>query len=164
MHVIPRFEGEWFFLSNFHEAPIKFLMDGEEVVFQTGEAAFQAAKCHALVDPSQKREYVRRVAAAPTPSKAKYEGRSCRIATDKWDHIKVECMREVVFQKFQQNPELRVKLMETGHAMLVESNTWNDRFWGRCDGKGFNILGAILMECRGYWYWQARLNRPEMGS
>jgi len=165
MHVVPKFEGEFFFLSNFYEAPTDFLMDGEKVTMPTGEHAFQAAKCHALVDMSQKQEYVRRVAAAPTPSKAKYEGRSCRIAIDKWDHIKVDCMREVVFQKFLQHTDIRSQLVcNTWDAMLVEGNTWGDTFWGRVDGKGYNKLGVILMEVRGYWLWQGRRNTPEMGS
>lgn len=164
MHVVPQFDGEWFFLSNFYEAPTDFLMDGEKVTMPTGEHAFQAAKCHAMVDMTQKKEYVRRVASAPTPSKAKYEGRSCRIAVDKWDHIKVDCMREVVFQKFLQHPDIRSQLLTTGDAMLVEGNTWGDKFWGRVDGKGYNKLGVILMEVRGYWLWQSRRNSPEMGS
>lgn len=38
------------------------------------------------------------------------------------------------------------------------------KFWGRVDGKGYNKLGVILMEVRGYWLWQGKRNRPEMGS
>lgn len=164
MHVVPKFEGDHFFLSNFYEAPTEFTMGDDKVIMPTGEHAFQAAKCHALVDSSRKEEYVRRVAAAPTPSKAKYEGRSCQIDIDKWDAIKVECMREVVWQKFYQHTDLRGQLVMTYDAMLVEGNTWGDKFWGRVDGKGYNKLGVILMEVRGYWLWQGRRNRPEMGS
>lgn len=164
MHVVPRFEGDHFFLSNFYEAPTDFLMDGEKVTMPTGEHAFQAAKCHALVDKSKKTEYVRRVASASTPSKAKYEGRSCKIDLEKWDIIKVECMREVVFQKFLQHVDLRAQLVMTYDAMLVEGNTWGDVYWGRVDGKGYNKLGVILMEVRGFWLWQGKRNSPEMGS
>lgn len=163
-HVIPKFENEFFFLSNFYEAPTKFLMGAETVTMPTGEHAFQAAKCHALLDKGRKEEYVRRVASAPTPSKAKYEGRSCKIDLEKWDTIKVECMREVVWQKFYQHPNLRAELVSTYDAMLVEGNTWGDTYWGRVDGKGYNKLGVILMEVRGYWLWQGRRNQPEMGS
>ncbi|AXH49304.1 glycosylase [Streptomyces phage Blueeyedbeauty] len=171
MHVVPKFEGDYFFLSNFYEAPIIFsspiLAPGEDgLKFMTGEHAFQAAKIHAMdpVDKQARMNYVVSVANAPTPSKAKYLGRSVKIDLDKWDSIKDECMREVVFQKFLQHPELRTQLRATGSAMLVEGNTWGDTYWGRADGKGYNKLGAILMEVRGWWHWQARRNQPEMGS
>lgn len=163
-HVIPKFENEYFFLSNFYEAPTAFVLADDLLVMPTGEHAFQAAKCHAMLDKSAKLEYVRSVAEEPTPAKAKYAGRSVKIDVDRWDAVKVECMREIVFQKFLQNPELRVQLLKTGDAMLVEGNTWGDKFWGRVDGKGYNKLGVILMEVRGYWLWQTRQNNPEMGS
>lgn len=160
-NVIAKFDGDNFFLSNFYSSPITFSYGDDGLTFQTGEAAFQAAKVRSMVseDPAEKLAYVKSLEAAPTPKEAKGLGRRVKIDLDHWETIKVKCMREVVFQKFQQNPELRVKLMETGHAMLVEGNTWGDKFWGRCEGKGFNILGAILMEVRGYWLWTAESNR-----
>ena len=164
MHVVPKFDGDWFFLSNFYEAPIRFVLADDMVVMPTGEHAFQAAKGNAMLDKGGKLEYVRRVADASTPAQAKYLGRSVKIDLDHWESVRVECMREIVFQKFLQNPELRSQLLKTGDAMLVEGNTWGDKFWGRGDGKGYNKLGVILMEVRGYWLWQTRRNNPEMGS
>ncbi|WMI33806.1 hypothetical protein SEA_PATELGO_204 [Streptomyces phage Patelgo] len=164
MHVVPKFEGDHFFLSNFYEAPTRFVLGDDMVVMATGEHAFQAAKGNAMLDKVEKSRYVLSVADAPTPAKAKYLGRSAKIDLDWWERIKVDCMREVVFQKFLQNPELRGQLLKTGDAMLVEGNTWDDKFWGRVDGKGYNKLGVILMEVRGYWLWQTRRNNPEMGS
>jgi predicted NAD-dependent protein-ADP-ribosyltransferase YbiA (DUF1768 family) len=35
--------------------------------------------------------------------------------------------------------------------MLVEGNNHGDTFWGRVDGKGYNMLGVILMELRGIY-------------
>lgn len=171
MHVISKFEGDHFYLSNFYEAPMIFTStivspDEPGLKFLTGEAAFQAAKVHAMnpVDKMAQINYVVGVANAPTPAKAKYAGRSVKIDLEKWDAIKVACMREVVFQKFLQNPELRKQLLDTGDAMLVEGNTWGDTYWGRVGGKGYNKLGVILMEVRGYWLWQIRQNSGEMGS
>jgi ribA/ribD-fused uncharacterized protein len=164
MHVISRFDGEYFFLSNFYEAPTIFSMNGEKVTMPTGEHAFQAAKCHAMLDTAGKKEYVLSVANAPTPGKAKYLGRSVEMDLPKWETIKIECMREVVWQKFSQHRNLRAELVMTNDAMLVEGNDWNDTFWGRVNGKGYNKLGVILMEVRGFWLWQGRRNEPEMGS
>jgi ribA/ribD-fused uncharacterized protein len=166
MHVVPRFDEDYFFLSNFYEAPTEFLMDGEKVIMPTGEHAFQAAKFHAMhdLDRGRRMDYIRHVASQPSPSKAKYAGRSVKIDSDKWDSIKIECMREVVWQKFYQHYDLRAQLITTDDAMLVEGNTWNDTYWGRVNGKGYNKLGVILMEVRGYWLWTGRRNKIEMGS
>ncbi len=170
MHVVSRFEDDHFWLSNFYEAPMHFpipiLDEKKGLTFQTGEAAFQAAKIHAMksVDKIDRLNYVVGVANAPTPSKAKYLGRSVDIDLDLWHSMRDEVMREVVFQKFLQHPELRERLVSTDCSMLVEGNTWGDRYFGRCEGKGYNKLGVILMECRGYWLWQIRRNKGEMGS
>ena len=158
---VAKLDGDNFFLSNFSPSEIMFDYGDEKLVFKNGEAAFQAAKVRSMVseDPEEKLAYVKSLEAASSPNDAKRLGRRVKIDLEHWETIKVKCMREVVFQKFQQNPELRVRLMETGHAMLVEGNTWGDKFWGRCEGKGFNILGAILMETSGYYLWTAEYNR-----
>lgn len=56
-------------------------------------------------------------------------------------------MRELLKQKFAKEP-FRTWLLNTGNEQLVEGNTWGDTFWGVCNGKGKNYLGALLMEIR----------------
>jgi predicted NAD-dependent protein-ADP-ribosyltransferase YbiA (DUF1768 family) len=56
-------------------------------------------------------------------------------------------MRDLLRQKFA-HPELRRLLLATGDAELVEGNTWGDRFWGVCAGRGQNHLGRLLMAIR----------------
>jgi len=68
--------------------------------------------------------------------------------------VKVKLMFELVLEKFKQNPELKQKLLETGNQELIEGNTWNDTFWGVCNGQGQNWLGKILMLVR------SELNKP----
>ena len=63
-------------------------------------------------------------------------------------------MFDLVLEKFKQNPELKQKLLETGNQELIEGNTWNDTFWGVCNGQGQNWLGKILMLAR------SELNKP----
>ena len=66
-----------------------------------------------------------------------------------WDDIKLNVMRDLVWRKFSEDPELRAKLLATGDAELVEGNAWGDTFWGvDQSGKGENHLGKILMETR----------------
>jgi ribA/ribD-fused uncharacterized protein len=154
--VIPKFEGEHHFLSNFHHSPITIMVAGtEEVVFPSGEHMFQALKYKAMVLPGELEQwnYVQKVIADPDPSKAKYAGRSVAIDSKKWEGMRIEMMRQTVWEKFKQNQNLVTPLLDTGSAMLVEGNTWGDTFWGRVDGKGYNLLGSILMEVRGYYRW-----------
>ena len=56
-------------------------------------------------------------------------------------------MEMCVFRKFR-NPHLKELLLATGTAELIEGNTWNDTYWGVCNGKGKNMLGKTLMDCR----------------
>ena len=65
-----------------------------------------------------------------------------------WEAVKNDIMREAVRAKFDQHADLRVVLLETGNATLVE-HTKNDAYWGDGgDGQGRNRLGQILMEAR----------------
>lgn len=139
-HVIAKFDGEYEFLSNFYTMPFNW----RNMRFTTAEHAFQAAK--ALHD----KQYVKSMLAASSPGKAKRLGRAVKIDVKEWDQRKDQMMREIIHCKFRDGV-MAAKLINTGSAMLVEGNTWGDTYWGRCNGKGFNKLGAILMEERGYW-------------
>lgn len=132
---INSFRGDFFFLSNFYEAPVCY--DG--ITYQNNEAAFQAQKC---ADPADRERF-----ADMNPTKARKEGRSVRLRKD-WEQVKITIMDEIVRAKFEQNPDLAEKLLETGDAYLEEGNTWGDRTWGTVNGTGANHLGRILMEVR----------------
>ncbi len=148
---IVRFDGEYNWLSNFYVAPIT--VGNGPYTFQTNEHAFQASKWHAMdqSDTNAIKDYIQSIISNDDPKRAKYAGRSVKIDLAKWESIKVWCMRDLVFTKFKQHPELQTKLIDTGAAMLVEGNIWGDKFWGRVDGKGLNVLGSLLMEVRGFY-------------
>lgn len=78
---------------------------------------------------------------------AKRLGRKLQLRKD-WDEVKVPIMRELLFIKFK-HPVLRDKLVAVTEE-LVEDNTWNDTFWGRCKGIGDNNLGKLLTEVRDF--------------
>lgn len=130
------FRGQHGFLSNFYPAPIT--VGG--LYFPTSEHVYQAYKTN---DP-QEREFVRE---AGTPGESKRRGKKITIRKD-WNDVKLEMMRAILVHKFTQNLELAERLLATEDAELVESNTWGDRFWGVCEGKGENHLGKLLMEVR----------------
>lgn len=153
--------GEFGFLSNFHEGdPFSVRMfPTEDVDCLTGEHGYQAFKAFAIKGATmdEVRAEAENVLSQPTPGLAKKAGRKIKIDVPTWDAIKDSCMRKVVFERFAQNPDLRVSLLATGACMLVEGNTWGDVYWGRCEGKGQNRLGAILMEVRGYFHFRNRI-------
>lgn len=150
--VIPEFKGEYLFLSNFYEADFVW----RNILFKNGEQAFQYAKTFHAKERAG--DWQHKFLTAPTPSKAKYFGRSIPIDLDAWEKNKVRYMREIIHAKFGWVPSLAGQLINTGAMLLVEGNDWGDTFWGRSknsDGKivGLNTLGTLLMEERGYWLY-----------
>lgn len=139
--MITLFIGQHAFLSNFYRSS---LTGPSGIVYPTAEHAFQAAKTK---DAAQRRI----IACAMTPGGAKRLGRGVDLI-DGWDTKRLKIMRLVLRLKFQD--DLAEKLVATGHAHLVEGNTWHDQFWGDCrcaehaDELGKNFLGLFLMELR----------------
>ena len=133
--VIGPFRGKYSFLSNFYDQEIQF----EGAVWPTSEHAYQAMKTLDL----DAREKVRK---ASTPGKAKRAGRKVALRDD-WEDVKIDVMMKVLEAKFS-HPELQQKLLDTGDTPIVEINSWGDEFYGVCDGKGYNVLGQLLMELR----------------
>lgn len=124
------------FLSNFYTCPVRY----EGILYPSSEHAFQAAK---TLDFK-----VRKIFTLPgmTAAMSKHLGKAIVIRPG-WDHIKLKVMEEILIAKFS-DFQLKKWLIETGDAELVEGNTWNDTFWGVCNGKGTNHLGRLLMELR----------------
>lgn len=133
--MINNFRGDYFFLSNFYEAPVIF--DG--IRYCNNEAAFQAQKCINVED--------RKAFSTMNPSEAKKAGRKVILRSD-WELVKVDLMYKIVKAKFAQNIDLALKLAATNNEELVEGNTWGDKIWGKVNGEGQNLLGKILMDIR----------------
>lgn len=133
--MISEFRGEYYFLSNFFNAPVKY--DG--ISYLNNEAAFQAQKT--------KTREERYAFSSLDPSAAKRRGRHVDLR-DGWDNIRITIMKDIVKAKFSQNEELAEKLLATDDEYLMEGNTWGDRFWGTVNEEGRNQLGIILMQVR----------------
>lgn len=137
-NVINRFDGEYFFLSNFYPCVVVY----EGITYKSSEAAFQA---HKTLDVDKHRYF-----ATLDASKSKREGRRLVDLRSDWEDVKDRIMLEIVTAKFIQNPSLADKLLATGSKILVEGNGWNDRYWGmdyECT-VGRNQLGKTLMTVR----------------
>ena len=133
--MIDRFAGEFAFLSNFFNIPVYY----NGLLYQNSEAAFQAQK---TLDSEERKRF-----STMNPSEAKRAGKSVELRED-WEYVRDDIMFDIVLSKFASNPFLKKLLFTTGDEELVEGNTWNDTYWGVCNGKGENHLGKILMKVR----------------
>lgn len=166
MNSIERFIGEYSFLSNFYNTPVFY----EGLRYQNSEAAFQAAKClaaesdidayiqnhHLNVDQVDDRlrtsiqevltMQLRMPFTRMNGAEAKKSGSCCSLRPD-WETCKEQIMLQIIRNKFTDH-SLACLLLNTGDAVLIEGNTWNDRTWGMVNGKGKNLLGKILEKVR----------------
>jgi ribA/ribD-fused uncharacterized protein len=141
-YVIDRFNGDFAFLSNFHQSPIVLPQwhAAAGMTAQTVEHAFQSAKTEVPHEAA-------RVLSASSPGVAKRLGRSVALR-DGWDEGRVAIMLGLLRLKFALRSDLSIQLLDTRYAYLVEGNTWGDYFWGQVDGRGSNMLGKLLMLVR----------------
>ena len=137
---IEQFRGQYFFLSNFYNAPVTYL----GLTYQNNEAAFQSAKVIGTKQESQRQAFTHLA-----PNEAKRKGRHVSLRPD-WEKAKDQVMYEIVKNKFANNSDLQEKLLATGNAILTEGNTWHDVYWGydMRQKRGQNKLGKILMRVR----------------
>lgn len=135
--MIAKFKGAYAFLSNFE--PVWVELEG--IRYKSVEHAYQAAKS---LDPKW-RKYCKQEESA---GKVKKQSRKISWRDD-WQVVIVEVMRDLLVQKFNQEP-FRSLLLETGQVYIIEGNVWHDTFWGvdLRTGEGKNILGHLLMEIR----------------
>jgi predicted NAD-dependent protein-ADP-ribosyltransferase YbiA (DUF1768 family) len=155
------------FLSNFY--PVDVLVKG--VVFPSVEHAYQAVKLgfDSMPDLSEQDLLVvnelllargndyKLDCLTDLFSSSVYSAGDVKVIGDylsaqdyvikNWDNLKIRVMADLLWQKFQ-NKNLQKMLLDTGDKYLIEGNTWNDVFWGVCDGQGQNVLGVAVMTIR----------------
>lgn len=147
---IDKFSGVYRFLSNFWMAPI--VLQGK--VWPSSEHFYQAMKHPGEIE----RENIREM---ETPALAKYAGKNIMYYHPTFEANKERIMYIANEQKYRQHPDLKQRLIDTYPAELIECNTWNDTYWGVCDGKGQNKLGKILMNLRAKFMKEAGLTFSE---
>lgn len=124
--------------SNF--APYSIKLGGKK--WRTTEHYFQAQK---FAGTSHETE----IWGAKKPAIAARMGRErSRPLRRDWEAVKERVMMDALRAKFTQHEDLRLLLLSTGEAQLVE-HTANDAYWGDGgDGSGKNRLGHLLMVLR----------------
>lgn len=105
------FSSEHAWLSNFY--PVKIKIQGK--CFNSAEQAYQYTRAMCLKD-SQTATMIMRARNAKESKKLSYNVES----NDQWDADKIDVMRQIVTEKFLQNPIICEKLVGTGQAALIE--------------------------------------------
>ncbi|WP_426349763.1 NADAR family protein [Alloiococcus sp. CFN-8] len=140
------------YLSNWYESP--FVID--DFKYRNVEQYVMAQKAKLFHDADGYTAILR----ASTPKECKALGKLVKpFDAELWDANKVRIMTEGNRAKFQQNPDLMEKLLDTGEALLAEASPY-DGVWGiklaaedaalisPSEWPGQNLLGSILMELR----------------
>lgn len=114
--------------------------------YPTAEHAYQAGK-------ARKPEVKAWLLSAPSPGLLAMAAHGLYYwdITPGWSTIKFDRMKRLLRAKFTQHDDLKVLLVGTGTARLIESATVDspvNRLWGEVNGVGQNRLGQLLMEVR----------------
>lgn len=143
------FSGESSYLSNFFPCCVRM---GDKS-FCSAEQAYQFNKCLFCNREDAGLELMK----IGDPSVIKYMGGKI-FTTHDWEMKKKDMMKCILLSKYEQNPELKMKLKATGSTPLYECT--QSRFWGTgwlidspnwnksSSFPGNNLLGKLLMEIR----------------
>lgn len=143
------FEGEMAYLSSSYHCPIKM---GDNL-FGSAEQAF----FYHMAIYTGRSDYAAEILECDESKTLRKMGKKMEH-DKKWEEIRMRMLKGITILKFQQNPTLRDKLMETGEAPLYNCDL--DNYWGTgrsMDSKqwdetmlypGTNALGMVLDDTR----------------
>lgn len=142
------FQGEESFLSNFFPATFTI----EQLSFSSAEQAYQYFKAKTC----RRDECANKILTQSNPKKIKENGDEIPTKAV-WEQHKEAFMHSIVYSKFSQNNDLKMRLLDTGDLPMFECT--RNRWWGcglRLDSPewktgtypGLNKLGNILGEVR----------------
>jgi ribA/ribD-fused uncharacterized protein len=130
-------------LSNFSDHKVDIPGVG---IFPNSESAY-----YALRNPYDK-EYIDKLKNSKNPRVAKYIGEQyLETHGNIEDEKKIENMYKILKLKFNQNDDIKNKLLCTGFRPIVNHNRF-DSFWGDGGDRGKNHLGILLTKLRNEFY------------
>ena len=128
----------YFEFTNFYDVPITI----GDVQYKSSEHYFQTQKF------TNNPDLVNAIKNAPTPYDAYVIGNNnIQLIVPDWESKKIGVMRNVMYTKFIQHPDLKEMLISTDNRRLVYRS--GDKYWG-VDQNGFgdNVFGKLLMDLR----------------
>lgn len=135
--VIDKFADKYDLLSNRFNCSFIW----QDIEYLNAEAAFQSSKC---VNAEERKAFSRLSA-----QKAAMKGKN-QVPYPGWEDARLNIMESIVKAKFELNPVLMRKLVETGDNLLINGNSKKETYWGidLYSWVGENNLGKILMKIR----------------
>ena len=143
-------------------------MDG--VKYLTTEQAMMAYKAQVFGDEDKRAA----IMAAKEPKMQKKLGRQvANFDAKTWDKVAFDLVTKANLHKFQQNPDLKESLLDTGDRTIVEASA-RDRKWGiglavtdpraqdPTKWRGENLLGKALMKVREQLHAEAAENKKQV--
>ena len=146
-------------LSNWYRDSFLMYLDHghrKELLFNCSEQAMMYIKSYIFKDIRVADEIKR---TPYNPNRYKSLGRQVSNYDEEvWNSVRYKVMKNILWQKFGQNPEIRNYLISTKGKKLVECNPY-DLIWGaglslddnfqfESNWRGKNLLGKALMETR----------------
>lgn len=142
------------FMSNFYKCNFT---DERNITFNCSEQYFMYEKC--MLFDSGNKTLLDNILKETNPVQIKKYGRSVKNFDNKtWNACRYDVMYKSAKLKFEQNEDIKQKLIQTGNKILYEASKY-DRIWGigyfamdavkqPIKNYGQNLLGKILMEIR----------------
>lgn len=115
--VISSFKREYDFLNNCFGC--SFVWQG--IKYNNVETAFHASK---YTDEAE-----RKVLSRMSAEKAVKKTMDCTPSIE-WEECKLDIMESILFAKFDQNPSLKKRLIETDGCILINGNNKHETYWG----------------------------------
>lgn len=145
-----------FFWSGIYSNWSKSKFTINSIEFTSGEQALMYAKAKCFND----KEICKKILSTTDVKKQKEYGRLVANYDDAvWSKVRFGVMKEIAYNKFNQDPSLLNALLNTGDRLLVEASPY-DTIWGigmdenhpdimdESKWKGSNLLGKALTETR----------------
>jgi ribA/ribD-fused uncharacterized protein len=145
---------EFGYMSNFYKTTFK---DENEIQFNCSEQYFMYHKCMTFEPLNEK--LLNEILNETSATKIKKYGRMIKNFDENvWNEKKYHIMVDALRLKFDQNENIKKKLLETNYKILYEASA-TDKIWGigfSCENAinenkikfGQNLLGKALMQIR----------------
>lgn len=121
---IEDFRGEYFFLSNFCDRGFTW----KGILFHSREQAYMWEKTEI---ESEKTAILEQLTPAKVKQYCSRHANNITLRPD-WDDMRYGIMLAVIEEWYNQNPDMKDRLLATGDAILTEGNWWHDNAWGDC--------------------------------